>query len=74
MQGVVITGVSLGLPNGNHPERPMFDPQNFGSIFRGENFIGVLSSQERQQMLGMNVVQVSRLLWMGFRTLRNYFP
>jgi 3-oxoacyl-(acyl-carrier-protein) synthase len=57
-QGVVVTGISLGLPNFDQPDRPVFDSRNFGSLFNGENFISELTREDKQSIIDMNVVQI----------------
>jgi len=59
-EGVVVTGISLGLPNHDHPERTVFDPRNIGSIFAGENFISELTRDDKQSIIDMNVVQIAK--------------
>ena len=55
---MVISGVSLGLPNGLYPDRSVFSPDNFASIFRGDNFISSLSTEQKRRILEQNVCQV----------------
>ena len=55
---IVVTGVSLGLPNALYPDRSIFSPDNFSAIFRGDNFISTLSPALKQRILAQNVCQV----------------
>lgn len=55
---IVVTGVSLGLPNGNDVTRKVFDEDNFNALFRGDNFITQLTSEDKQRIIGQNVFQV----------------
>jgi len=58
--GVVVTGISLGLPNHDQADRTVFDPRNLGSIFAGENFISELTRADKQSIIDMNVVQIAK--------------
>ena len=53
----VVSGVSLGLPNGLSG-RPVFDASNADALMRGENLIGPLPNAALQKQLARNVVQV----------------
>ena len=53
----VVSGVSLGLPNGLSG-RPVFDASNADALMRGENLIGPLPDAALQKQLARNVVQV----------------
>ena len=55
---IVVTGVSLGLPNALYPDRSVFSPDNFSAIFRGDNFISSLSTEHKARILAQNVCQV----------------
>ena len=55
---IVVTGVSLGLPNALYPDRSVFSPDNFSAIFRGDNFISQLSASDKARILQQNVCQV----------------
>lgn len=59
-EGIVVTGISLGLPNAQYPDRPVFDPRNFDYLFRGDNCISYLTPEEKGSILGQNIVQVSK--------------
>ncbi len=58
---VVVTGVSLGLPNELRNECSVFDQRNFQRIFGGENFISQLTANQKQRILDQNVVQVLKI-------------
>eukprot|EP00343_Euplotes_focardii_P009492 CAMPEP_0205827422 /NCGR_PEP_ID=MMETSP0206-20130828/31942_1 /ASSEMBLY_ACC=CAM_ASM_000279 /TAXON_ID=36767 /ORGANISM="Euplotes focardii, Strain TN1" /LENGTH=894 /DNA_ID=CAMNT_0053128317 /DNA_START=39 /DNA_END=2723 /DNA_ORIENTATION=+ len=55
-----VSGVSLGLPNGEHPERSVFDAENFQRVFRGENFISRLTESDHEKMLKDNIFQIQK--------------
>ena len=56
---VVVSGISVGLPNGE-TGRPVFDPGNVQSLMRGENLISKLPEAMLQAQLSRNVVQVHK--------------
>lgn len=54
---VVVSGVSIGLPNAE-TGRAVFDSENMNALMRGENFIGSLPEHLLHAQLDRNVVQV----------------
>lgn len=58
---VLVSGLSLGLPNALRPDCSFFDPNNFQRVFDGENCISVLTEQDKQRMIDQNIVQVLKV-------------
>ena len=56
---IVVSGVSIGLPNGVSG-KAVFDPENLHALARGDNLIGVLPDTMIQAQLDRNVVQVHK--------------
>ena len=66
---VVVTGISIGLPNAES-ELPVFSPGNIAALMEGKNFIGKLPAQAIQAQLNRRVVQ-ARLPPLLFEQLTN---
>jgi SAM-dependent methyltransferase len=58
---IVISGVSLGLPNALRPDCRVFDERNLERVFSGENCISQLTEAEQQRILDQNVTQVLKI-------------
>ena len=56
---VVVSGISVGLPNGE-TGRAIFDSDNMQSLMRGDNLISELSNEMLQAQLERNIVQISK--------------
>ncbi|KAL1522032.1 hypothetical protein AB1Y20_021677 [Prymnesium parvum] len=56
---IVVTGVSLGLPNGE-TGAPVFGPGNVEALMEGKNLIGKLPPAAIQAQLDRNVVQIHK--------------
>lgn len=56
---VVVTGVSVGLPNGESG-RAVFDAGNLHALMSGENLIGDLPAAMKQAQLDRHVVQIQK--------------
>lgn len=57
---VVVSGVSLGLPNSIDPDRAIFDKQNIQRLFNGENMIDSLTVEEKQSIIDMNPCMLTK--------------
>lgn len=58
---VMVTGISLGLPNGE-TGGAVFAADNLDALMQGKNFIGKLPAEAIQAQLDRNVVQARRAL------------
>jgi len=58
---VVVTGISIGLPNELRGDCRVFDVRNLDRIFGGENFISQLTPAQKQRILNQNIVQVLKV-------------
>jgi len=57
---VIISGVSVGLPNCERPDLRVYDDGNFDRIFRGENFISQLTKTDKKGIIDQRVFQLKK--------------